>query len=105
MFFFDRHVAKFVGVENFATVLALDVLDVFLSRDNSHSGMLADGIHVGYLVRRYILFGKIVSIPPFLSNPLIDFHALFSFPFLNFPKRSSEIVVKRTEMVVYSNYD
>lgn len=70
-FFFNSHVAKFVGIKDFSAVLALDVFGVFLSRDNSHSGMLADGIHVGYL-RVGILFRKIVTVPAALSNPLIE---------------------------------
>ena len=43
--FFDFHIAKFVRVEDFATFLALDVLDVLFARYHAHFGMFAGGVH------------------------------------------------------------
>jgi hypothetical protein len=42
---FNRHVLKLVGVKNFATLHALDVLGVVVPGDNSYPGMFAGGRH------------------------------------------------------------
>ena len=44
---FYRHVVKFVGVEYFAALKALDEFNVLFARHYAHSGVFALGVHVG----------------------------------------------------------
>jgi len=50
--FFDLHVVEFVGVEDLATELTLDKLNVVFTRDDTHLAMLAGGIHDEKSTRR-----------------------------------------------------
>jgi hypothetical protein len=43
---FDVHVFEFAGLEDFATLLALDELRILVSADNLHAGMLARLLHI-----------------------------------------------------------
>ena len=43
--FFDGHVLELFGVKDFATFQALDELSVFVSGDNSYSGVFAGACH------------------------------------------------------------
>jgi hypothetical protein len=43
--FLDSHIAKFVGVENFSAVEALDELHIVFARDYPDPGVLANRIH------------------------------------------------------------
>jgi hypothetical protein len=43
--FFNLHVAEFVGVEDLATLQALDKLAVFVPGDDAYLGVFADACH------------------------------------------------------------
>jgi len=43
--FFDLHIAKLFGIEDFATLQALDKLGVFVPGNDPDSGMFAGGCH------------------------------------------------------------
>jgi hypothetical protein len=55
----DRHIAKFVGVEDFPAVEALDKFDIFLACHNADLGMLTDSIH-GVIRAVRLVMGQIV---------------------------------------------
>ena len=43
--FLDRHVVKFFGIKDIATLQALNILGILVSGNNSNSGMFAGGSH------------------------------------------------------------
>lgn len=43
--FFNRHILKFVGIENIPTFQAFNVLGVFMSGDNANPRVFAGGNH------------------------------------------------------------
>jgi hypothetical protein len=53
--FFDFHIAILVGVENLATIQALNILGVFFTRYDTDFGMFAGGIHEELGVRLVLL--------------------------------------------------
>jgi hypothetical protein len=64
-FLFDLHVLEFVGVENLATELAFDKLDIVFTRNDAHLGVLAGsrGIHDDWR-RENRRMGRIVTVSP-----------------------------------------
>lgn len=44
---FYRHIVKFIGVEYFAALHALDEFNVLFARHYAHSGVFALRVHVG----------------------------------------------------------
>ena len=64
-FLFDLHILEFVGVENFATELAFDKLDIVFTRHDAHLGVLAGSrsIHDNWR-REYRRMGRIVTASP-----------------------------------------
>jgi len=65
--FFDCHITEFIGVKDFAALLALDVLGVLFAGYYAHSGVFARGVHCWFLAVNSDSIGKIVSGPYFLS--------------------------------------
>ena len=60
--FLDGHIAKFVGVEDFTAVEALDKFDVFFAGHNADLRMLTDRIH-GVIGAVRVVMGQIVTWP------------------------------------------
>jgi hypothetical protein len=65
--FLDSHIAKFVGVEDFTAVEALDEFHIIFACHNPDPGMLANRIH-GVFVGNGARIGQIVSAPARLST-------------------------------------
>ena len=68
---FDRHVAEFVGVKDFAAIEALDEFDIVFACHNSDPGMLTDRIH-GVLVNQWVVWGRLYPRPYFCQLPSFD---------------------------------
>jgi len=71
---FDLHIAKFFGIENFATLEALDEFFVFVPGNYAYSGVFTGACHRYYFSDETILFR------PDCSELCADFKRLFLSP-------------------------
>jgi hypothetical protein len=77
--FLDFHVSELVRVKYLATIQTFNVFDVLFTRYDAHFGVFAGGVHLGGLVCKPVLLGKIVPAGFRLSNL-----------FLRFPRRQAK---------------
>lgn len=76
--FLNRHIAKFVGVENLAAIEALDKLGVIFTRYYADLGMLTDRIH-GVIRAVRVVLGQIVPAQGRLSTGMCRVRPAFAW--------------------------